>query len=485
MTFQDYCELAGSPAAATLNACSSVPSDDVAEACAAFASPSTAVRVICLDIGFSAGTCADIAAGVPETWTCEILVGNQAAFCQGLADADDTESCAAWGPTAIIDGDTESFNDALTAMETNEMSLLQSACATVAGHTDAACQGHGIGHMCSMVPELRTDTCEEIADVAVGLAFCQAQGGPDNSVLELCSSVTGDADSMTAGCADIGIYEWSALQCSGFGYDYTTCQYVGALITGSIPLLLSDEQATALGYPLGTPWFTPFPQTLEDGSDGCAAFVADAGETVCPMLVEVDSARNGGDRADNCDDWAQNEGHNIGFGSQLAASLAPHTTDGTNFNDFCTAAGSPQAASNAACNGVPAENVAGACLQLGGPGPAVGMLCGQLGFSTETCAAIVEGIPEEVDTCDALVAAQPVLCQAIADGTTDADCDAWAPNGFIGGAPAALTEALAAVADDELALLAAGCASVVASADAACADHPTGHICAHVDLTGR
>eukprot|EP01046_Picozoa_sp_COSAG06_P075913 COSAG06_NODE_23962_length_676_cov_1.161179_1_plen_156_part_10 len=115
------------------------------------------------------------------------------------------------------------------------------------------------------------------------------------------------------------------------------------------------------------------------------------------MLVDVDSASNGGDRADNCDDWAQNEGHNIGYGSQLAARLAPHTTDGTNFNDFCTAAGNPQAASNAACNGVPAEDVAGVCLQLGGPGPAVGMLCGQLGFSTETCAAIVEGMPDFSD----------------------------------------------------------------------------------------
>merc|ERR1712159_784719 len=101
----------------------------------------------------------------------------------------------------MIGGEVASFNDALTAMETAEMSLLQSACASVAMHTDAACQGHGIGHMCSMVPELRTDTCEEIADVAVGLAFCQAQGGPDNSVLELCMSVGRETDAMAAGCA--------------------------------------------------------------------------------------------------------------------------------------------------------------------------------------------------------------------------------------------------------------------------------------------
>ena len=110
------------------------------------------------------------------------------------------------------------------------------------------------------------------------------------------------------------------------------------------------------------------------------------------------------------------------------------------------------------------------------------MLCQQLGFSAGTCEGIVAQLPAEVTTCEALVAAQPALCAVVAGTTDDPDCDAWAPNGFIGGAPTALNDALTAMADDEYALFAAGCASVAASADAVCADHTVGHICAHVDV---
>merc|ERR1740130_2239374 len=230
-------------------------------------------------------------------------------------------------------------------------------------NTGAACEGHGIGHMCSMVPALRTDTCQEIADTAVGLAFCQAQGGPDNSVLELCMSVGRDTAAVAAGCAAIGISEFSFLECSGFGYDYTTCSQVAALTVGGIPLLIDADMAAAQGLPdtyIGAAWFTPFPQTLADGSDGCAAFVADGGVTVCPMLVAVNSAAHGG----------------------------------------------PQAASNAACMSVPADDVTAACGALGGPGPTVQLLCMDLGFSQSACAGIVANMPATIVTCGDLVAAQ-------------------------------------------------------------------------------
>merc|ERR1740130_551701 len=248
-------------------------------------------------------------------------------------------------------------------------------------NTGAACEGHGIGHMCSMVPELRTDTCEEIADTAVGLAFCQAQGGPDNSVLELCMSVGRDAAAVTAGCAAIGISEFSFLECSNFGYDYTTCSQVAALTVGGIPLLIDADMAAAQGLPdtyIGAAWFTPFPQTLADGSDGCAAFVADGGVTVCPMLVAVNSAANGGTRADNCDDWSRSDGHNLGWGQSAVADLAPTMAAGVTFQDYCGAApavarvdptdttagfaaGSPAAATSAICNAVPADSALAAC----------------------------------------------------------------------------------------------------------------------------
>ena len=110
------------------------------------------------------------------------------------------------------------------------------------------------------------------------------------------------------------------------------------------------------------------------------------------------------------------------------------------------------------------------------------MLCQQLGFSAARCEDVVDQLPADVTTCEALVAAQPALCQVVADMNDDPDCDAWTPNGFIGGAPTALNDALTAMAEAEYGLLAAGCASVAANADAACADHTVGHICAHVDL---
>ena len=203
------------------------------------------------------------------------------------------------------------------------------------------------------------------------------------------------------------------------------------------------------------------------------------------MLVAVNSASNGGSRPDNCDDWSRTDGHNLGWGSDAVAALAPHVAAGTNFLDFCNAAGDPASAANAACMSVPADDVTAACGALGGPGPTVQLLCMDLGFSQEACAAIVAAMPATIATCADLVAAQPALCAQVAAGTTAPDCAAWAPNGFIGGAPAALATAVSAMQADEFPLMAAGCAAVAASADAACADHPTGHICAHVDTTGR
>ncbi len=63
------------------------------------------------------------------------------------------------------------FNAALSAMTSSEMGLLQTSCAAVNSQLTEACEGHELGHICSMVPELRTDTCEEIADTAVGLGI--------------------------------------------------------------------------------------------------------------------------------------------------------------------------------------------------------------------------------------------------------------------------------------------------------------------------
>jgi hypothetical protein len=239
-----------------------------------------------------------------------------------------------------------------------------------------------------MVPELRTDTCEEIADYAVGLAFCQAQGGPDESVMELCMSVARDTEAVAAGCAAIGIYEFSFLETTGFGYDYTTASQVASLITGSIPLLISEDMAAANGLPadaVGTPWFAPFPQTLADGSDGCDAFVADGGLTVCPMLVAVDSASNGGGRAANCEDWAHTDGHNLGWGQEAVAQLAPTLADGQSFQDFCELAGGvPSDATLSICLAVTEDQLTGACNAFASPSTAIRVICLDIGFDDAT-----------------------------------------------------------------------------------------------------
>jgi hypothetical protein len=129
VTFQDYCTAAGSPPKATNAICNSVPADAAMQACTVYASPATAVRVICLDLGFSDGTCADVQAGLPaEVSTCDILLASWTDLCQGLADANTDPTCQQWGPTAHVSGtvDAAGFNGAVAALEADVLGLLQS-----------------------------------------------------------------------------------------------------------------------------------------------------------------------------------------------------------------------------------------------------------------------------------------------------------------------------------------------------------------------
>ena len=621
----------------------------------------------------------------PAVTACQVLVGKWGVLCQGLAAGTTSPTCNEWGPTAHVSStvDSTSLNGALLDMETAELGLLQASCAGVAAHVDAACEGHALGHLCSMVPELRTDTCEEIADYQVGLAFCNQQGGPDQSVSALCMSVTSDTAAAMASCLAMGVYETARIECDGFGYDYTTCAYVGSLVSGAYPLLISADMAAAQGLPntasdetcidtvtevtadcgigyvvgdattasttcptgctqvdaaaatcsgtatdaavtcagltadaacsaeagctlssatsemctdtitevvmdcatgyvagdattpsttcpigctqvdavadayIGTPWFTPFPETLveactmapgttaeettaattctltaadaaanpavvgscavatgsgtcayvADGSNGCADFVADGGTTICPMLVNVNSASTGGDRASNCEDWAQTDGHNLGWGQQAVADLAPHLADGVSFQDYCQSPGvaavqAGAAATNAARNvtwnlpqsatysiymSIPDDTRRDSCAALGGPTYAVRVICLDLGFSTDTCAGVQAALPAEVSSCDILVAIWPTLCGGLADGTTSPTCADWGPSqGFIGptvdddASAMGFNDALLAMQADELILLQSACAGVATHADAACGGHALGHLCSMV-----
>ena len=282
--------------------------------------------------------------------------------------------------------------------------------------------------------------CSAQVDLQVATQFCEQQGGPQETTTAFCLAETSDSDALLAACSVLGVGDTGRFACSDLGYSEADCADVAATVAAAFP----DCASLAVGAP-----------------------------GVCPALAALTTETD-------CQSWAANNAQNLGLGSGSIAALEPHTAEGTNFNDFCVGAGGPQAATNAACVGISGDEVRGACLALGGPIQAVTVLCGQLGFSAATCTDIAATIPAEVNTCDALVAAQPVLCQGIAAANDDPDCDAWAPNGFIGGAPAALNDAVAALSADEFALLAAACASVAANGDAACAGHVHGHICAHV-----
>ena len=195
-------------------------------------------------------------------------------------------------------------------------------------------------------------------------------------------------------------------------------------------------------------------------------------------------------------------GHNLGWGTQAVADLAPHTEGGQTFREFCEAqtpgstctvdgvenqqCNPAQQASLAACNGIPSDTIAQACAAMGGPAPAIVVMCMDLGWDQATCEGIAEdAVAAGVTSCPVLVAVQGQLCQGVADGTGSTTCDEWAPgNGYIGGAPSALNVALGQMAQDQLGLLNAACTSVALNADAACADHAIGHLCAHVDLSG-
>ena len=472
VSFQDYCYMQGDPQAATLAIWSAVPAATAMQACMAFASPTTAVRVICLDIGFDDATCigvqAGLAAEVPVPgmgcpndlcpMDCNLLVASWPQLCQLLSQGTTDPTCDQWGPTAHIASTVNgtSFNQALASMASSELALLQAACGSVAQHTDAACEGHAIGHLCSMVPDLRTDTCEEIADYRVGLAFCQARGGPDQSVQALCESVLSDTAAVGASCAAVGVAETSRLACDGFGYDYTTCVQVAARVVGTIPF----------------PGFTPI-------AEGDCAALSNSAPSVCPMLV----LPGGGDRAIDCEGWAQTDGHNLGWGQQAVADLAPYLANGTTFLQFCTEQGGPTAAAVAACSQIPQATVLEACATLGGPQSTLKLLCQDLGPDDAACTTIANDFTGS--TCDSLwdVSSQSILplqCNRIGGATTAATCDDWASNGYVGGAPNAFNDALAAMSAAELSLLTAACDGIVANGDLACRDHPAGHLCANV-----
>ncbi len=296
------------------------------------------------------------------------------------------------------------------------------------------------GQTCSSSSTPTLD-CAAQVDVQVAQQFCEAQGGPQDVTAAFCVAETSDPDALLQACSVLGVADTGRVACSDLGYSDADC----ADVADQVAATFADCAALSVGAP-----------------------------ALCPSLAQLATEAD-------CESWAINNGQNLGLGSQAIGALEPHVAEGTNFNDFCVAAGGPQQATAGACNGVSAEEVTGACQALGGPVPAVIMLCGQLGFSTATCEDIAAtGVPPEVNTCEALVAAQPALCQGIGNANTDPDCDAWAPNGFIGGAPAAFNAALAAMSADEFGLLAATCASVAASDDA-CAGQTHGHICAHVD----
>ena len=284
--------------------------------------------------------------------------------------------------------------------------------------------------------------CAAQVDVQVATGFCEAQGGPQAVTAAFCVAETSDPDALLQACNVLGVADTGRVACLDLGYSDADC----ADVADQVAAAFSDCATLSVGAP-----------------------------ALCPQLGQLATEAD-------CQTWAVNNGQSLGLGSQVIAALEPHTAGGTNFNDFCVAAGGPQAATNAACVGVSAEQVTAVCQALGGPVPAVIMLCGELGFSAETCQDIAAtGVPPEVNTCEILVAAQPALCQGIATANTDPDCDAWAPDGFIGGAPAAFNDALTAMSDAEMQLLAATCASV-AGTDNACAGQTHGHICAHVDI---
>ena len=281
-------------------------------------------------------------------------------------------------------------------------------------------------------------SCSESVDVQVATQFCEQQGSPQAVTTAFCLAETSNPDALLAACTALGVADTGRVACSDLGYSAEDCANVAATVAATFP--------------------------------DCASLAAGA-PAVCPALAAMTTETD-------CQAWAANNGVGLGLGSQAIGALEPHTAGGTNFNDFCVGVGGPQAATTAACVSVSADQVRGACLALGGPIQAVTMLCGELGFSAETCAGVAATVPAEVNTCDALVAAQPVLCQGLGAANDDPDCDAWAPNGFIGGAPAALNDAVAALSAGEFAMLGAACASVGASAG--CAGHLHGHICAHV-----
>ena len=72
-------------------------------ACNTFDSPTTAVRVVCLGIGFTDATCAGVQAALPATIvTCDALVDALPEFCELLAASQVLSALDSLGPTPWV-----------------------------------------------------------------------------------------------------------------------------------------------------------------------------------------------------------------------------------------------------------------------------------------------------------------------------------------------------------------------------------------------
>ena len=163
--------------------------------------------------------------------------------------------------------------------------------------------------------------CEDQADLQVAAAWCNQQGGPQQSTTAMCIAETSDSAAILALCNTIGVLETGRVACSGLGYPDATCDVVAGVVADSFA--------------------------------NCEILAANA-PAVCPDLAALTTDAN-------CDDWAAREGRMLGLGQNAILQMAPHMESGDTFQDYCQSVGSPAAATNMICNSVPADAAMQAC----------------------------------------------------------------------------------------------------------------------------
>ena len=98
-------------------------------------------------------------------------------------------------------------------------------------------------------------------------------------------------------------------------------------------------------------------------------------------------------------------------------------------SQFCTAQGGPQETTTAFCIAETSDPDAllAACNTLG-VAETGRVACSGLGYSAEACTVVADTVANAFADCDSLAVGAPALCPALAELTTDPDCDTWAAN---------------------------------------------------------